>query len=301
MSKDFYTFLIIPKRNKTARKITISGTFLKGLFICLIVMGLFASFIYFDYIKIKREEIELARLRNQTTEQKILIENLAAKLNGFAVKMDELVQFDREIRALANVEDKRNSGQFPGIGGSTGLENQVPSRMETDQKMIIASIDKNVDQLMEDANDQRRSYNELIIFLKERKSIRDATPSIWPVRGWVTSEFGHRASPLGGTGEFHKGMDIAARMGIPVVAPADGIVAEAAYDREMGHMIRINHGHGMVTCYGHLMKSGVKEGNLIRRGAVIGYIGNSGRSTGAHLHYAVFLNGVPVNPSNYLN
>jgi len=96
-------------------------------------------------------------------------------------------------------------------------------------------------------------------------------------------------------------MDIAARMGIPIVAPADGIVAEAVYDREMGHMIRINHGHGMVTWYGHLMKSVVKEGNLIRRGAVIGYIGNSGRSTGAHLHYAVTLNGVPVNPRTYLN
>jgi len=301
MPKDFYTFLIIPKRNKAARKMTFSGTFLKGLFLCLIGMVLFASFIYYDYMKVKRDEIELSRLRKETTEQKIQIENLAVKVNDFAVRMDALVQFDKEIRSLANVEDKRNRGQVPGIGGSTGLESQVPSRMESNQKAVIASIEKNIDQLMEDAKEQRRSYHELINFLKEQKSIRDATPSIWPVRGWVTSEFGHRSSPLGGTGEFHKGMDIAARMGIPIVAPADGIVAEAVYDREMGHMIRINHGHGMVTWYGHLMKSVVKEGNLIRRGAVIGYIGNSGRSTGAHLHYAVTLNGVPVNPRTYLN
>ena len=280
---------------------TISGTFLKGLFVCLIVLVLFVSFIYYDYMKIKRDEIELSRLRKATTEQKIQIESLAAKVNDFAVKMDELVQFDKEIRALANVEDKRNRGQFPGIGGSTGLENQVPSRMETDQKRVIASIEKNMDQLTEDANEQRRSYHDLINFLRDQKSIRDATPSIWPVRGWVTSEFGQRSSPLGGTGDFHKGMDIAARMGIPIVAPADGIVAEAVYERDMGHMIRINHGYGMVTWYGHLMKSAVKEGNLIRRGAVIGYIGNSGRSTGAHLHYAVTLNGVPVNPRTYLN
>lgn len=301
MPKDFYTFLIIPKRSKAARKMTISGPFLKGLLLCLMVMVIFVSFIYYDYLKIKRDEIELSRLRQETTEQKMQIESLATKVNDFAVKMDELVQFDKEIRALANVEDKRNRGQVPGIGGATGLENQIPSRMETDQKTVIARIEKNMDQLMEDANEQRRSYHELIIFLREQKSIRDATPSIWPVRGWVTSEFGHRSSPLGGTGVFHKGMDIATRMGIPIVAPADGIVAEAVYDRDMGHMIRISHGYGIVTWYGHLMKSAVKEGNRVRRGAVIGYIGNSGRSTGAHLHYAVSLNDVPVNPRNYLN
>lgn len=280
---------------------TISSSLLKGLFLCLMVMLLFVMYTFYDYIKIKREEMELARLRQQTKEQKIQIEGLAEKVNNFAIKMDELRQLDKQIRVLANVDDKHNRGQILGIGGSPDLENRVMSRVEADQKMLIANINRNVDQLTEDSNDQGRSYHELIRFLKEQKSIREATPSLWPVRGWVTSEFGNRPSPLGGDREFHKGIDISARMGIQIVVPADGIVLEASYDREMGHMIRINHGHGVVTWYGHLMKSAVREGSLVKRGAVIGYIGNSGRSTGSHLHYSVFLNGVPVNPRKYLN
>jgi murein DD-endopeptidase MepM/ murein hydrolase activator NlpD len=298
---DFYTFLIISKKKSSAKKMTISSSLLKGLFLCLMVMLLFVMYTFYDYIKIKREEMELARLRQQTKEQKIQIEGLAEKVNNFAIKMDELRQLDKQIRVLANVDDKHNRGQILGIGGSPDLENRVMSRVEADQKMLIANINRNVDQLTEDSNDQGRSYHELIRFLKEQKSIREATPSLWPVRGWVTSEFGNRPSPLGGDREFHKGIDISARMGIQIVVPADGIVLEASYDREMGHMIRINHGHGVVTWYGHLMKSAVREGSLVKRGAVIGYIGNSGRSTGSHLHYSVFLNGVPVNPRKYLN
>jgi murein DD-endopeptidase MepM/ murein hydrolase activator NlpD len=301
LPKDFYTFLIIPKKKSSAKKLTISSTLLKGLSLSLMVLVLFAMYTSYDYIKIKREKTELARLRQQTKEQKVQIEGLVEKVNNIAVNMDELRQLDKQIRVLANMEDKRSAGQILGIGGSPDSENRIASRMEADQKMLMANIDKNVDQLTDDATEQRRSYHELLRFLKEQKSMRDAMPSVWPVKGWVTSEFGSRTSPMGRAREFHRGIDIATKMGVPIAAPADGIAAEVAYDREMGHMIRINHGHGMVTWYGHLMKSAVKEGTFVNKGAVIGYIGNSGRSTGSHLHYSVFLNGVPVNPRKYLN
>jgi len=301
MPKDFYTFLIVPKKNSAAKKIMISSTLLKGVIACFMVIVLATMYTYYDYIKIKREKIELTRLRQLTKDQKTQIDVLAGKVENFAVKMDELRQLDKEVRNLANFEDKQNKGQLLGIGGSPSLGNGVASHLEGDRKMVVASINKNVDQLMGDANDQVRSYGELIKFLKEQKSIHEATPSIWPVKGWVTSEFGNRVSPFGGGREFHKGIDIASRMGLAVVVPADGVVAEAAYDREMGHMVRINHGHGMTTWYGHLTRSVVKEGSMIRRGAVIGYVGNTGRSTGSHVHYSVFLNGIPVNPRKYLN
>ncbi len=302
MSKDFYTFLIIPKKNLTARKITISNALLKGVGLCVAVMVLLSMFVYYDYISIKREKVELARLRQQTKEQKTQIEALADKVNHFAVTMDELRQLDKQVRVLANVEDRGYKGQMPGVGGSLSSENRVASRIEADQKKLIASIGRSMNNLTEDANDQRLSYNDLLIFLKEQKSIRDAMPSIWPAKGWVTSEFGYRTSPFGRSREFHKGIDIATRMGNVIVAPADGIVEEVTYDREMGHMIRINHGHGMVTWYGHLMKRPpAREGGLVKKGTVIGYIGISGRTTGPHLHYSVFLNGVPVNPRRYLN
>ena len=148
---------------------------------------------------------------------------------------------------------------------------------------------------------KRKVFNELLKYLKEQRSIIAATPSIWPVQGWVTSEFGYRTSPLGSGKEFHRGIDIAASVGVQITATADGIVTEVFHDREMGHTIKIDHGHGMSTWYGHLLKNVLSQGKVIKKGQLIGYVGNTGRSTGSHLHYTVLLNGVPVNPRRYLN
>ncbi|HRR40698.1 MAG TPA: M23 family metallopeptidase, partial [Syntrophales bacterium] len=126
-------------------------------------------------------------------------------------------------------------------------------------------------------------------------------PSIWPVRGWVSSEFGIRQSPFTGRREFHKGIDIAADPGREIVAPADGIVVLNGRDPNMGLVVQLNHSQGFSTIYGHLLRSVVRKGQILRRGDVIGFIGNSGRSTGPHLHYTMLLNGVPVNPRKYLN
>jgi murein DD-endopeptidase MepM/ murein hydrolase activator NlpD len=203
---------------------------------------------------------------------------------------------------MANVEDRRYKGRILGAGGSINDDTtMVYSRGETDQRMVIAKIDQNVDQLSKDAVEQKSSFNELFRFLKRQKSILAATPTIWPVQGWVTSEFGYRSSPLSGAREFHKGIDIATRMGVHVVAPADGLVSEISYDRDVGHMVKINHGYGITSWYGHLLRTAVKQGNMVQRGDLIGYVGNSGRSTGSHLHYSVTLNGISVNPRKYLN
>ena len=301
MPRNFYTFLIIPKRKSSAKRLTLSNKVLKGVAFCIMAVILASMYTYYDYIRIKRDKIELERLRRQTREQKIQIDDLAEKVNNFTLKMEELSQLDKNIRAMANVEDKRYKGQILGIGGSINDETKIKSHAETDQRMVIAKIDQNVEQLSKDAVEQKNSFNELFKFLKKQKSILAATPSIWPVQGWVTSEFGFRSSPIGGGREFHKGIDIATRMGVHVVAPADGLVSEVVYDRDVGHMVKINHGYGMTSWYGHLLRTAVKQGNMVKRGDLIGYVGNSGRSTGSHLHYSVVLNGIPVNPRKYLN
>jgi murein DD-endopeptidase MepM/ murein hydrolase activator NlpD len=301
MPKNFYTFLIIPKKKSSAKRLTLSNKVLKGVAFCIMAVILASMYTYYDYIKIKRDKIELERLRRQTREQKVQIDGLAEKVNNFAVRMEELSQLDKNIRTVANVEDKRYKGQILGIGGSINDETRIKSHAETDQRMVIAKIDQNVEQLSKDAVEQKNSFNELFNFLKKQKSILAAMPSIWPVQGWVTSEFGFRASPIGGGREFHKGIDIATRMGVHVVAPADGLVSEVSYDRDVGHMVKIDHGYGMTSWYGHLFRSVVKQGNIVKRGDLLGYVGNSGRSTGSHLHYSVSLNGIPVNPRKYLN
>ncbi len=300
MPKNFYTLLILPKKDSSAKKIIMSSTLVKGISIFL--MGIILSLMYFsyDYIHIRREQAELKRLKTKTAEQRRQIEGLVAKVNRFEIKMDELRQVDRKIRILANYVTGRDKDQLLGIGGPMGEENRLRSRLESDDKMLIDGIHKHMDRMMEDALSREQSFTDLLTHLTDRKSILDATPSSWPVSGWVTSEFGKRRSPFGGDIEFHRGIDIATRLGKTIQAPADGIVAEVSFQHDMGQMIRIDHGHGISTLYGHLSKAAVKTGASVRKGDRLGHVGSTGRSTGSHLHYAVLLNGVSVNPRKYL-
>lgn len=301
MPKSFYTLLILPKKDSSAKKIGVSGALLKGASIFIMGLFLVVMYVFYDYIHIRRDQAELKRLRVQTTEQRKQIDGLVAKVDQFAVRMEELRQVDKKIRIMANLVVGKDKDQLLGIGGPMSEETRLRSKMDADDKAMITGIDRQVDRLMEDVVSREQSFTDLLAHLQEKKSILDATPSMWPVTGWVTSEFGRRKSPFGGGREFHKGIDIATRFGKPIHAPADGIIEEVVFKNDIGRMVRINHGHGFSTFYGHLSKAAVHVGQRVRRGDRIGYVGNTGRSTGSHLHYTVMMNGVPVNPRKYLN
>ena len=127
-----------------------------------------------------------------------------------------------------------------------------------------------------------------------------STPAIRPCKGWKTSNFGYRISPFTGRREFHKGFDIANRKGTPIVATADGVISFSSQKGLLGNALYIDHGHGMVTRYGHLDKILVKRGKSVKRGDKIATMGNTGRSTGPHVHYEIHMNGIPVNPEQYI-
>ena len=127
-------------------------------------------------------------------------------------------------------------------------------------------------------------------------------PTLWPIMGPITSSFGQREDPIlgNGEGEFHKGVDITAMLGTPVRATADGVVKSAGMVSGYGREVVIDHGHGMETCYAHMSGFAVMPGETVVRGQVIGYVGVSGRTTGAHLHYEVRIRNTPVNPYKYM-
>jgi murein DD-endopeptidase MepM/ murein hydrolase activator NlpD len=125
-------------------------------------------------------------------------------------------------------------------------------------------------------------------------------PSIWPLEGRVASSFGQREDPINGEGAFHSGIDIDAPYGTPVRATADGQVSGASMGAGYGRQVVLNHGHDVLTVYGHLSAMAVVPGQHVSRGQVIGYVGQSGRATGPHLHYEVRVHNVPVNPHKYL-
>ena len=125
-------------------------------------------------------------------------------------------------------------------------------------------------------------------------------PSLWPVEGRIGSSFGEREDPINGEGAFHSGVDIEAPYGTPVRAAADGDVSGAAMGAGYGREVVLNHGHDVLTVYGHLSAIAVVPGQHVTRGQLIGYVGQSGRATGPHLHYEVRLHNVPVNPHKYM-
>jgi murein DD-endopeptidase MepM/ murein hydrolase activator NlpD len=127
-----------------------------------------------------------------------------------------------------------------------------------------------------------------------------AAPTLWPVMGRITGSFGERIDPFSGEGAFHRGVDISSDIGTRVIAPADGIVRFADFMNGYGRAVMIDHGNGISTLYGHLSGFAVTPGQMVRRGDTLGYVGQSGRSTGPHLHYEVRIFNTPVNPYKYL-
>jgi murein DD-endopeptidase MepM/ murein hydrolase activator NlpD len=125
-------------------------------------------------------------------------------------------------------------------------------------------------------------------------------PTLWPVQGRVTGSFGERIDPFSGEGAFHRGVDIAANVGTRIIAPADGVIRFAEIVQGYGRTVLIDHGNGISTLYGHMSGYAVTPGELVHRGDTVGYVGQSGRSTGPHLHYEVRIFNTPVNPSRYL-
>ena len=136
--------------------------------------------------------------------------------------------------------------------------------------------------------------------VERREALAAATPSIWPTHGWLTGTFGGRSDPFTGEPGFHQGLDISTEKGQPVYATADGTVESSSYTGDYGNLIILRHGFGLVTRYGHLSSFGVKPDQTVKRGDIIGYVGSTGRSTGAHLHYEILANDRHINPLQLL-
>jgi murein DD-endopeptidase MepM/ murein hydrolase activator NlpD len=133
-----------------------------------------------------------------------------------------------------------------------------------------------------------------------QQALARATPSIWPIAGWLSSSYGNRRDPFDGGADFHAGLDIAADRGTPVHATADGVVSTAGYNGNYGNSVLIDHGYGISTRFGHLSSFVVGAGQPVKRGEVIGFVGSTGRATSAHLHYEILLNGQAINPLRLL-
>ena len=190
----------------------------------------------------------------------------------------------------AEVSQSALAGQASPSAGSSGL---------TEQEMI-ASIKDGIDWLSKEAATQEQFLQELSLAAEQKSSRWAATPSIWPVKGWVTSGFGPRVSPFTEKPAWHDGLDIGAAANAPVQAPAQGRVTTVGFDPKLGNLVKVDHGFGIETLYGHLAKALVKEGQRVKRGEIVGLVGSTGLATGPHLHYMVKVHGQTLDPVKYI-
>ncbi len=301
MDKRHITLFVLSNDATKTRQIRIPFRSFKTLVAAAAVFALVLAAGIFDYARVRSGYTEYYGLRKENTAQKIELQSFASKIKELEAQMAKLSLFDRKLRIMANIEAPADaqSGQIMGMGGA-GSEEDYLGSAGSQLDGLVGQMRSDIKKLEQTATDQESSFTELQAHLVKQASFFAATPSIWPTRGWVTSTYGNRISPFTGRPQMHKGLDIANRVGTTVVAPANGIVVKAGRDEGFGKAVVISHGYGVKTTYGHLSEVFVRAGQRVKRGDRIAAMGNTGRSTGPHLHYEVSSNGLSVNPSKYI-
>jgi len=306
VNKEDYSIVFFPGTAASPKRFRISRRWFRiyGYSALVILLGVVSTFIYFSqkYYYLANDEIELTELRRESKIRKVQAEKIATQMKNLESEMARLGRFEKKLRVITALEDSpQNSEKNLGVGGSYGLSSySVTTALTHESKALANRLSNNLGHLTTQAKIKTISLQELDHFFKNQKSFLQSTPSVWPTRGWVTSGFGYRKSPFTGLREKHEGWDIGARTGSAVRATADGMITVAGRERGYGKLIEIDHGYGVVTRYGHNSKNLIKVGDKVKRGQIVALVGNTGRSTGPHLHYEVLVNGVPANPKNYI-
>lgn len=293
------SIMFVPDGGCRIRQVCLSRILLLSALVFVMGGALVLSWVVRDYLRLKAEIPRLTQIEKEYKAQQDQFIYLAQRIDQINEKMKELKEFDHRLKVMVNLETSEESNNQNGIGGSPPPLTEKRALLEN-QKELVRSMHQRLDYLDREIAIGKEEKSDLHRFLEEQKMLLASTPSIWPTRGWLSSRFGYRISPFTGQREFHKGIDISTRMNAPVVAPANGIVTKVGWDHGYGRILTISHGNGLVTRYAHLNKVLVKKGQYIKRGETIALVGNTGRSTGPHLHYEVLLNGLPTNPLRYI-
>ena len=233
-------------------------------------------------------------------EQRKQIQAFAKKIDTLKNRLVALNEFENKIRIIANLEHPEEHAGLFGIGGSKPEDLNIGIELDKKHNSLLREMHEQVEQLEDAADRQEDGFTTLLKGIETQQDLLASTPAIHPTDGWLTSGFGYRTSPFTNRKEFHKGVDIAAKKGTPITATANGTVTYTGTKGSMGRVIAVDHGHGIVTRFAHCQKLLAKQGHKVKRGDTIALVGNSGRSTGPHVHYEVHVNGIPVNPKKYM-
>lgn len=260
-----------------------------GVVVILSVVSAGLAALASDYRHLHRQRDRMAALERRMAEEEVAITTFHRRLG--AMRTEVATWRDLRVQIWEPFGPKgRSARPDSGIGGSAAPEMRPAGR----------SLDDELEQLVADVAEEGASLRALARLMARAGRALASLPSHWPLAGTVNSEFGRRRSPWTGAPEHHRGLDIDAREGTPVKAPAPGTVVEAGPLGEYGMALMLDHGNGVRSVYAHLDTPLARRGQRVERGQVIGLTGNTGRSSGPHLHYEVRVQGRPVNPRSFL-
>ncbi|MDH4327747.1 MAG: M23 family metallopeptidase [Nitrospira sp.] len=332
-ASDAYTIVVF--RGSTAKPIRFS--FSRKLVSRLVIAGcilLLADFLVISHYVIRTKEVwELSSFRTEAMSAREQTVAFSSAVDDLKKRLLSMKEVNLRLRVMLGIEVPKAGDMVNGRGGEEvplpdgdqvpgGGPNKTGERTSgnfmqeienneehsslagldssRDDLQAVASVKNGLEWLSKEATAQEQILNELEQAAEQRSTRWAATPSIWPVKGWVTSGFGPRVSPFTEKPAWHDGLDIGAAPNAPVQAPAQGRVTATGFDPKLGNIVRLDHGFGIETLYGHLAKGLVKEGQRVNRGDVIALVGSTGLSTGPHLHYMVKVNGQALDPTKYI-
>jgi murein DD-endopeptidase MepM/ murein hydrolase activator NlpD len=302
MAERHWSILWVPHGSGETRSFTVSYRALKaigGTAAVLAVIGV--GFV----VTAVRKGVDMSRLERLERANELLAQKVVETRNQLRQTSDTIAQImrrDEQVRLLAGLQPLDPGVQMAGIGGPAGPPTEserVLAEIPLGREALQMGID--VEALVRRANLLARSFDEAIDSAEAQRTRLANIPSIMPTRGWLTSGFATaRMHPIFHEERRHDGIDIAAPLGTPIIAPAGGRVIEVTREEGYGQLVAIDHGYGIITRYAHCSKILVRVGQRVRRGDEIALVGNTGLSTSSHLHYEVEIHGKTVNPKNFI-
>lgn len=293
-----YTLLLADRSTGALRRMTVSLrpalAVLAIIFSLPVLMAIGARW----SVHAEMDELHAANalLQTQNESYRAATSELTAQISSLQAAVNELG--DRahiDATALAASEKLSALNRARAVGGAATPVGSAALSSAIGSPESTFGVIRDLLNALESQLDSARSGVE------RRRALAAATPSIWPVAGWLSSAFGQRRDPFNGGAAFHEGIDIAADRGQPVLATAEGSVASAGHTGDYGNLVVIRHAFGLETRYGHLLRMAVRPGQSVHRGDILGYVGSTGRSTSPHLHYEVWLNSRLINPLRLLS
>jgi murein DD-endopeptidase MepM/ murein hydrolase activator NlpD len=273
-------------------------TFLKFFIYIFLFSFAMGSIALFNFSTL---QFRLYKANAQDLQMSKRVNNLKKSTSGLDSTITSLFLSENRARVKYGLIPIDSSIQQMGVGGRPNINQQAKQSLSTSKAISAQSIFEKLSIFEKQLKLSDRTSKEIFIFADKKESELSSTPSIWPYRGRISSSYGSRFHPVLGKIAFHDGIDMPGITGTPIIATADGVVIYSGNRSSYGVTVAIDHqGTSYETRYAHLVSTNVKVGQIVSRGDIVGFLGNTGRSTGPHLHYEIRKAGKSVNPLSYI-